>query len=939
MSPPLTCLPIPCFGRPLAFGLSLLLAFSLAVGPFPLAHSHSLWQEGASAGNGAGQVPASPATAASVLRLLAASDGVTLPLERLLPVWQQQGLVARWSNSSVDETSQDSRHPLLVGWSPQLGTTDLVSEALRNQAPVLVWVSSAQWQQRQSNGLSQWLRTHGWPDNLVLTPSTLPELNAAQYTVHPLRALVIGELPAMADPLLDGKRTLALAQWLPTLLNTAQRMYWQTWETRRKAWREKLAELNRIDALFWEDADITRNLEQRAGTAGQAQASRFARGLAAIQPAEALRDQIATTLKQPTWDEQQLKALYQQALTAYQQAWQWVYPQRQPGQLVGVWLDRGTLVRMAGPVGLKQQLADYAEAGITDIFVESLNAGYPVFDSQTLPQKNPLLPQWDPLATAIEEGHRLGLRVHAWVWVFAVGNRRHNPLVGLPEHYPGPILSQPQWKPLQLQFYQPKEVAHLLPSEEFWLSPSNPEARALLLSAFEELVRRYPVDGLHLDYIRYPFQNNQRLAGMEPDSLRQFYRDYPPPPPPPPPAPAMLATTTTLVTDPTALAGATPGVGTASGKALPAVTGLQPGTVSPATVRSTSTLAAAPAPANALAAPSSSAGISATLPSLVVPPMPVWEPPLDVPPVRRDLWQEWKTQQVSTFVKAVSGRVRMVRPNIILSAAVFAIPRPKRLQMIQQDWEYWLEQGWLDWLTPMTYTEQPAVLQQQLGSILPECRRSGRLLLAGVGLHKVSDLEWLQQMRLMQKQGTNGQVVFAAAQLTPERLSVLARTAPPAALLQRSPQTASSPLPGRSAPHGGAVPTAFTVSALVPQFQQLLALFPAAQQPEALKRAATAASVQELAQQWPGWYTQVRQAIWQQYSHQPGWSSFLLGELDRINLLARYAIRRETGQRVPTLAGPVPLVGGPSLPPPLPSSQPAVLPVASPLVEGTPLSP
>ena len=36
-----------------------------------------------------------------------------------------------------------------------------------------------------------------------------------------------------------------------------------------------------------------------------------------------------------------------------------------------------------------------------------------------------------------------------------------------------------------------------------WLCPSNPDNRALLTATINEMISRYPVDGLHLDYIRY----------------------------------------------------------------------------------------------------------------------------------------------------------------------------------------------------------------------------------------------------------------------------------------------------------------------------------------------------------------------------------------------------------------------------------------------------
>ena len=43
--------------------------------------------------------------------------------------------------------------------------------------------------------------------------------------------------------------------------------------------------------------------------------------------------------------------------------------------------------------------------------------------------------------------------------------------------------------------------------KERWLCPSNPENQELEIRSMVEVARRYPVDGLHFDYIRYPGGN------------------------------------------------------------------------------------------------------------------------------------------------------------------------------------------------------------------------------------------------------------------------------------------------------------------------------------------------------------------------------------------------------------------------------------------------
>jgi uncharacterized lipoprotein YddW (UPF0748 family) len=95
-------------------------------------------------------------------------------------------------------------------------------------------------------------------------------------------------------------------------------------------------------------------------------------------------------------------------------------------------------------------------------------------------------PGWDPLDFLLREAHDAGLEVHAWFNVFKV-NGPGRPGPSSPPH---PSRIFPQWS--------------ITYENEGWLDPGAPEVRAYLQSVAVDLVRRYPVDGLHFDFIRYP---------------------------------------------------------------------------------------------------------------------------------------------------------------------------------------------------------------------------------------------------------------------------------------------------------------------------------------------------------------------------------------------------------------------------------------------------
>ncbi len=189
-------------------------------------------------------------------------------------------------------------------------------------------------------------------------------------------------------------------------------------------------------------------------------------------------------------------------------------------EIRSIWLDRETIVKAKSPQGLAKVFERFKAAGINTVFVETVNAGYPIYPSTVAPEQNPLTKGWDPLAAAVDLGKAYNIEVHAWVWIFAAGNQAHNPIIGKPANYPGPLLSaHPGWAG-----YDNKGNLIIPGQTKPFLDPANPEVRSYLHSLLAEIVTRYDVDGIQLDYIRYPFQdpNNNQLFGYGTAARAQF---------------------------------------------------------------------------------------------------------------------------------------------------------------------------------------------------------------------------------------------------------------------------------------------------------------------------------------------------------------------------------------------------------------------------------
>lgn len=95
-------------------------------------------------------------------------------------------------------------------------------------------------------------------------------------------------------------------------------------------------------------------------------------------------------------------------------------------------------------------------------------------------------PGYDPLAFAVEECHRRGMEIHAWVVCIPVGSVQKQRAYGRES-----IL---------------KRVPSLCKTAggEVFMQPAQPGTATYIASICREIAERYDVDGISLDYIRYP---------------------------------------------------------------------------------------------------------------------------------------------------------------------------------------------------------------------------------------------------------------------------------------------------------------------------------------------------------------------------------------------------------------------------------------------------
>lgn len=240
----------------------------------------------------------------------------------------------------------------------------------------------------------------------------------------------------------------------------------------------------------------------------------------------------------------------------------------------------------------EESMANLQAGGFNAIVPNMFWGGVALYDSEYLPHHPVVAERGDQIAECVAAAKRHGIEVHPWKVNWRLSG-------GTPQSFIEQMRAEGR---LQMNFDG---------SEGLWLCPSNPLNQELELNTMVEVARKYDVDGVHFDYIRYP-------------------------------------------------------------------------------------------DANSCFCPVCRAAFEETIGH------PVANWPQDVRSEElRDAWTQFRCDNISRLVEATAREVRAIKPDCKISAAVFGA-YPASRTGVGQDWVHWIEQGWLDFVCPMDYTESDA---------------------------------------------------------------------------------------------------------------------------------------------------------------------------------------------------------------------------------------
>ncbi len=171
------------------------------------------------------------------------------------------------------------------------------------------------------------------------------------------------------------------------------------------------------------------------------------------------------------------------------------------------------------PDDVQQIINHVVESGFTDVFFQIRGNGSTFYKSDLEPwayelsgQKVSMLgtdPGWDPLQLALDTASPSGLRVHAYMNVLPGWKGLEDPPLAVGQLW----TEHPDW------FMVDSFGEKMRPTSGWYafINPVLPEVRAHLRGLVKELCE-YDVAGIHLDYIRYPYDYYLIAAQHYPDA-------------------------------------------------------------------------------------------------------------------------------------------------------------------------------------------------------------------------------------------------------------------------------------------------------------------------------------------------------------------------------------------------------------------------------------
>lgn len=190
-------------------------------------------------------------------------------------------------------------------------------------------------------------------------------------------------------------------------------------------------------------------------------------------------------------------------------------PAQSSPQVKGLWVVRHNLRE---PAAIDSVLSCAARLGFTDLFIQVRGRGDAYYHSRYEPLAEGVAKGFDPLAYLIERARPYHLRLHAWINVFYLWSSPQAPLDS--SHV---VRQNPDWMVYPLaQAHADSTAGAPYSAEGVYSSPLIDAVQKHLLEVVADILEHYHLNGLHLDYLRYPDSD----ADFNPQVRKKFRDRY-----------------------------------------------------------------------------------------------------------------------------------------------------------------------------------------------------------------------------------------------------------------------------------------------------------------------------------------------------------------------------------------------------------------------------
>lgn len=144
-------------------------------------------------------------------------------------------------------------------------------------------------------------------------------------------------------------------------------------------------------------------------------------------------------------------------------------------------------MRDISPEAIDALLKEASESGIQFVIPHAKStSGTAFYESDIIPEARPGASK--ALGLVVEIAHKYGLKVYPWICVNSDGGE---------QSFSSTLEVHPDWC-----------VVNINGKRAGYIDPSCKEARAYVCSIVREIVSKYDIDGINLDYVRYPSGKN-----------------------------------------------------------------------------------------------------------------------------------------------------------------------------------------------------------------------------------------------------------------------------------------------------------------------------------------------------------------------------------------------------------------------------------------------